>query len=70
VPPLIARTKPLVPALIDPRVLVPVKYGSALAAPEYREEVAMVSVGAEPSTDQVPPEVRPREKVGVLVATP
>jgi hypothetical protein len=31
--------------------------------------VAMESVGAEPRTDQLPPAVKPRLNVGVVVAT-
>ena len=69
-PSLIARMYPFVPALMEPSVLVPLKYGSAFAAPVYREEVAIESVGDEPSVDQMPPVERPRPKVGVEVATP
>ena len=60
-------TFPLVAKKIDEvavMVLVPLKYGSCPWVPEYSEEVAMARVGAEPSTDQVPPTVRPRPKEG------
>ena len=46
---------------MEPKVLVPEKYGRAFVAPVYREEVATDRVGAEPPTKapHVPPALRP-----------
>ena len=65
--PLIARKSEEVPV----RVLVPLKYGNWPVVPEYRDEVAMESVGDEPPTKYpiVPPEVRPRPNESDEVAT-
>ena len=69
VPALIARMYPAVPALMEPSVFVPVKYGMAFAAPVYREEVAierdcvtLLRVVREPE--------RPRPRVAEVVAIP